>query len=133
MDPARKRLVRLTVALAAAVLLAGALVYTSFGASSQARTPAQLAQAALSGERYQLTGRVAAGSYERRGDLHSFRVAERAGGASVPVQYRGSVPDPFREGREVIVTVSRDATGTFVGEKDSLITKCPSKFEAKRS
>ncbi len=133
MDPARKRLVRLTVALAAAVLLAGALVFTSFSASSTARTPGQLAAAAAPGERYQLTGRVAEGSYERRGDLHRFRVAERAGGASVPVTYRGSVPDPFREGREVIVTVSRDADGTFVGEKDSLITKCPSKFEAKRS
>ena len=132
MDPARKRLVRLTVALTAAVLLAGALVFTSFSASSTARTPAQLA-AAAPGERYQLTGRVADGSYERRGDLHRFRVAERAGGPSVPVEYRGSVPDPFREGREVIVTVSRDASGTFVGEKDSLITKCPSKFEAKRS
>ncbi len=132
MDPARKRLVRLTVALTAAVLLAGALVFTSFSASSTARTPGQLATAAA-GERYQLTGRVADGSYERRGDLHRFRVAERAGGASVPVEYRGSVPDPFREGREVIVTVSRGANGTFVGEKDSLITKCPSKFEAKRS
>jgi cytochrome c-type biogenesis protein CcmE len=132
MDPARKRLVRLTVALTAAVLLAGALVFTSFSASSTARTPGQLATA-TAGERYQLTGRVADGSYERRGDLHRFRVAERAGGASVPVEYRGSVPDPFREGREVIVTVSRAANGTFVGEKDSLITKCPSKFEAKRS
>ena len=133
MDPARKRLVRLTVALTAAVLLAGALVFTSFSASSTARTPAQLATSAAPGERYQLTGRVEAGSYERRGDRHAFRVAERAGGPSVAVEYRGSLPDPFKEGREVIVTVTRGASGTFVGEKDSLITKCPSKFEAKRS
>jgi cytochrome c-type biogenesis protein CcmE len=55
-------------------------------------------------------------------------VRERKGQASVPVSYQGSVPDPFREGREVIVTVQRGANGTFVGEKDSLITKCPSKF-----
>ena len=34
---------------------------------------------------------------------------------------------PFREGREVIVDV-RKAGGTWVGEKDSLTTKCPSKF-----
>jgi cytochrome c-type biogenesis protein CcmE len=133
MDPARKRLVRLTVALAAAVLLAGALVYTSFSASSEARTPGQLAAAASSGESYQLTGKVADGSYVRKGDLHSFRVREREGSASVPVSYRGSLPDPFREGREVIVTVRRDASGTFVGEKDSLITKCPSKFESRET
>ena len=58
-------------------------------------------------------------------------VRERTGEASVPVVYNGTVPDPFREGREVIVTVQRDAGGTFVGEKDSLITKCPSKFTKK--
>jgi len=133
MDPARKRLVRLTVALAAAVLLASALVYTSFSASSEARTPAQLAAGAEAGRSYQLTGKVADGTWERRGDLHTFRVRERVGQESVPVQYRGSVPDPFREGREVIITVRRDASGTFVGEKDSLITKCPSKFETKRT
>jgi cytochrome c-type biogenesis protein CcmE len=50
---------------------------------------------------------------------------------SVPVSYAGSVPDPFREGREVIVTVQRPAgTGSvFVGERNSLITKCPSKYK----
>jgi cytochrome c-type biogenesis protein CcmE len=132
MDPARKRTVRLVVALSVAVLLAGALAWTSFSASSEARTPAQLG-AAKAGERYQLTGKVAAGSWDRKGDVHTFRVRERAGEASVPVRYQGAVPDPFREGREVIVTVRRDASGTFVGEKDSLITKCPSKFQDEKT
>src|SRR3712207_3607113 len=127
MDPARKRAVRLVVALGAAVLLAGALIWTTFSASSEARTPAQLTNAEA-GKSYQLTGRVAQGSYVRRGDIHTFRVRERAGSASVPVRSQGSVPDPFREGREIIVTVRKGADGTFVGERDSLITKCPSKF-----
>ena len=131
MDPARKRTVRLVVALSAALLLAGALAWTSFSASSEARTPAQLANA-KAGESYQLTGKVADGTYVRKGDVHTFRVRERAGAASVPVTYKGSVPDPFREGREVIVTVQKGADGTFVGEKDSLITKCPSKFTAEK-
>lgn len=131
MDPSRKRTVRLVVALTAAVLLAGALAVTSFSASSEARTPKQLANAQV-GESYQLTGRVAKGSYERRGDVHTFLVQERKGTETVPVTYKGSVPDAFREGREVIITVSREAGGSgFVGEKDSLITKCPSKFSAK--
>ncbi len=128
MDPARKRTVRLIVALSAAVLLAVALAYTSFSASSQATTPRQLAAAAKPGESYQLTGRVQDGTYKRDGTVHEFRVRERAGTASVPVRYEGSVPDPFREGREVIVTVRKGEDGTFVGEKDSLVTKCPSKF-----
>ena len=41
--------------------------------------------------------------------------------------YAGPVPDPFREGREVIVTVRKQGD-TFVGERDSLVTTCPSKF-----
>jgi cytochrome c-type biogenesis protein CcmE len=60
-----------------------------------------------------------------------FRVRDRGGRASVPVRYSGAVPEPFREGREIIVTV-RPERGTFVGEPDSLITKCPSKFTAAR-
>lgn len=125
MDPARKRTVRLVVALSAALLLAGALAWTSFSASSEARTPAQLVNAEP-GKSYELTGVVAKDSYTRDGNVHTFRVRERTGTASVPVRYEGTVPDPFREGREVIVTASKDASGTFVGSK--LITKCPSKF-----
>ena len=128
MDPARKRTIRLTVALSAALLLAVALAYTSFSASSEAKTPGQLAASAKPGESYQLTGKVQDGTYKRSGSVHEFRVRERAGTASVPVRYEGSVPDPFREGREVIVTVRKGQDGTFVGEKDSLVTKCPSKF-----
>jgi cytochrome c-type biogenesis protein CcmE len=126
MDPSRKRIVRLTVALSAAVLLAVALAYTSFSASSAATTPKQLAASAEVGKSYDLTGRVEKGSYTRNGSVHEFRVAERTGGASVPVRYEGSVPDPFREGREVIVTVRKQQDGTFEGTK--VVTKCPSKF-----
>ncbi len=132
MDPARKRKVRLVVALTAAVLLAGALAYTSFSSSSEARTPSQLARSAEPGRSYQLTGKVAAGSVRREGATLFFRVRDRQGVTSVPVRYRGTVPDPFREGREVIVTVRKQGA-LFVGERDSLVTKCPSKFKSKSS
>jgi cytochrome c-type biogenesis protein CcmE len=48
--------------------------------------------------------------------------------ASIPVRYSGEVPDPFADGREVIVT-GKVEEGTFAAERDSLITKCPSKFQ----
>jgi cytochrome c-type biogenesis protein CcmE len=132
MDPSRKRRIRLVVALAAAVLLAGALAYTSFSASSEAKTPSQLARSATAGQSYDLTGKVVAGSIQRQGSTLFFRVRDRNGSGSVPIRYTGVVPDPFREGREVIVTVRKQG-GTFVGEKDSLVTKCPSKFTDKPS
>ena len=128
MDPSRKRKVRFVVALSVAVLLAGALVYTSFSASSEARTPSQLLTASAPGEVYKLTGRVEPG-YRRDGTTTHFRVRDRAGKGSVPVSYEGTLPDPFREGREVIVSVRKQGTG-FVGERGSLITKCLSKFTA---
>jgi cytochrome c-type biogenesis protein CcmE len=131
MDPARKRTVRLVVALTAAVLLAGALVYTSFSASSEARSPSQLLSSAQPGKTYQLTGKVVA-DYERHGTITNFRVRDRSGKVSVPVRYDGALPDPFRAGREVIVDVRKEG-GVFVGEKDSLVTKCPSKFTADES
>jgi cytochrome c-type biogenesis protein CcmE len=131
MDPARKRTVRLVVALSAAVLLAGALLYTSFSASSEARTPSQLLTMAQPGKTYQLTGKVVAG-YERDGTVTHFRVRDRAGNVSVPVRYEGVLPDPFRAGREVIVDVRKQGD-VFVGEKDSLVTKCPSKFTADKT
>jgi cytochrome c-type biogenesis protein CcmE len=125
-DPARKRTVRLVSALTAALLLAGALIYTSFSASSPAKTPSQLASSAEAGRSYQLTGKVVPG-YAHHGDTLDFRVRDRNGTASVPVRYTGTVPDPFRGGREVIVTVRKQGL-VYVGERDSLVTKCPSKF-----
>jgi cytochrome c-type biogenesis protein CcmE len=123
MDPARKRKLRLVVALAAAVCLAGALVYTSFSAASEAAQPSDLRE----GKSYELTGKVVNDSIERSGDELRFRIRDRDGTESVAVVYTGSVPDPFREGREVIVS-GELKNRTFVAERDSLVTKCPSKF-----
>ena len=127
MDPTRKRKIRLVVALGTALFLATALIYTSFNASTEAKTPSELVSAADTGRSYELTGKVVDGSVDRRGDELLFRVRDREGSASVPVVYSGVVPDPFRDGREVIVSGEmRD--GTFAAERDSLVTKCPSKF-----
>lgn len=128
MDPARKRKLRLIVALSAAVLLASALVYTSFSAASPALSPSQLVKVAQPGRSYQVTGTVVGGSVRRGGETLYFSVQDRAGSTAVPVAYTGTVPDPFREGREVIVTVQRQGS-SFVGERNSLITKCPSKYK----
>lgn len=130
MDPSRKRRLRLVVALTAAMLLAGALIYTSFSAATDAKQPSQLLRSASSGGSYQLTGKVVAGSIVHNGDSMRFAVRDRNGrGAALPVTYTGEVPDPFRAGREIIVKgTMRD--GTFVGQRDSLVTKCPSKFQA---
>jgi cytochrome c-type biogenesis protein CcmE len=129
MNPARKRRIRLVVALTAALLLASALVYTSFSAGSDERTAGQLLQSAVVGETYTLAGTVAPGSVRREDGVLWFRVLDpKRPTVSARVRYTGLVPDPFREGRGVMVKVRRHGE-LFVGEKDTMVTKCPSKFQ----
>jgi cytochrome c-type biogenesis protein CcmE len=129
-DPARKRTIRLVIALSVAVLLAVALIYTSFSASTEAKEPSQLLGASP-GTSYEMTGKVVPGSIEKQGNGIAFRVVDREGeGTALPVTYHGTVPDPFRGGREIVLTGAMES-GTFVGEPETLITKCPSKFTTK--
>jgi cytochrome c-type biogenesis protein CcmE len=129
-DPQRKRKIRLVAALSVAVLLAVALIYTSFSASTEAKEPSELLNAAP-GTSYEMTGRVVKGSIQREGNGIAFRVVDRdGGGQTLPVTYTGAVPDPFRGGREIVLD-GKVENGTFVGEPETLITKCPSKFTTK--
>ncbi len=130
MDPRRKRTIRLVIALSVAVLLGGALIYTSFSGATETRQPSELLAGATPGKSYELTGKVARGTVERSDNELQFRVRDRSGTASVPVRYSGAVPDPFREGREVLVDGHLKG-GRFVGEPNTMTTKCPSKFKAK--
>jgi cytochrome c-type biogenesis protein CcmE len=131
-DPSRKRKIRLVVALGTAVVLAAALVYTSFSASTEAKEPSQLINAAP-GQNYDLTGKVVTGSVTHDGPELRFRVADRENASeSIPVTYTGTVPDPFRGGREIVLTGSMEK-GVFVGEPDTLVTKCPSKYTAEEA
>jgi cytochrome c-type biogenesis protein CcmE len=129
MDPSRKRVIRLTLALTAALLLASALVYTSFSAGREELTASQLLHKAKPGQSYVLAGTVLDGSVHRAGSELSFRVRDPKLHLSVPVSYTGIVPDPFRQGRGVLVTVHQQGA-QFIGEQNSLTTKCPSKYQA---
>jgi cytochrome c-type biogenesis protein CcmE len=130
MDPSRKRAIRLVVALTTALLLASALVYTSFAAGRDELTASQLLRRAQPGRSYILAGTVLKGSVRHVGDALVFRVRDPKLRVSVPVSYTGIVPDPFAAGRGVLVTVHEQGSSSFVGEPNSLTTKCPSKYQA---
>jgi cytochrome c-type biogenesis protein CcmE len=132
MDPSRKRAIRLVVALTAALLLASALVYTSFAAGRDEVTASQLLAKAKPGKSYILAGTVLANSVHHHGTALLFRVRDPKLKVSVPVRYTGIVPDPFAEGRGVLVTV-REQGSRWIGEQNSLTTKCPSKYQAASS
>lgn len=127
MDPSRKRAIRMTVALTAALILASALVYTSFSAGEDVVTASQLLTRAKPGQAYILGGTVLSEQHLGGGVL-LFRVRDPKLDESVPVRYAGLVPDPFAVGRGVLVTVQQQGA-QFVGQPGSLTTKCPSKFQ----
>ena len=131
-DPSRKRKIRLVVALSVAVLLAVALIYTSFSASTQAKEPSQVLTS-TPGTKTEMNGKVVPGSIKQVGEGITFEVKDRKGSnETMDVSYEGAIPDPFRGGREIVLTGAYE-NGTFVGEPESLITKCPSKFTTNAS
>jgi cytochrome c-type biogenesis protein CcmE len=129
MDPSRKRAIRLSVALTAALLLATALIYVSFTAGRDELTASQLKQKAKPGGQYILAGTVEDGSIIHEGATLRFSVLSPNRKVAVPVTYTGLVPDPFAAGRAVLVNVTDDG-GRFIGQQNSLTTKCPSKYQA---
>lgn len=133
MDPSRKRAIRLTVALTVAVLLATALIWTSFSAGRSDYTAGQLLHKGKPGTTYILAGTVIPSGYRRTETGLDFRIRDPQRDVSVPVSYAGSVPDPMAPGRAVLVDVREGSGGTWVGQGNSLTTKCPSKYQAKSS
>jgi cytochrome c-type biogenesis protein CcmE len=73
-----------------------------------------------------LNGEIAQGSVEQKpGDINlKFTVSD--GGKTIPVVYRGVVPDTFQAGTPVVVEGSLDASGVF--QAKTLMVKCPSKY-----
>ena len=125
--------VRLVIALSIAATLAVFLLYTSIaGGGNPSISPSDLGERS---ERVQLAGLVVG---PVTGDAHAgglrFELEDIDEGSAVAVRvlYTGSVPDLFRVGRHIVVT-GQLRRGTFVAEPGSMITKCPSKYEPKRS
>ena len=119
---------RLVIALSVAFVLAVFLLYTSIaGGGTPSLQPGQ-----LDGRNGEVTlGGIVVGT--PTGNAHDtplrFRLKDRHGSATVPVRYWGSVPDLFRAGREIAVTGAL-RNGTFVAQRNTLVTKCPSKYQA---
>jgi cytochrome c-type biogenesis protein CcmE len=123
--------VRLVIALSVAAVLAVFLLYSSIAGGG---TPS-LRPSSLSGHtgRVSLTGRVIG---KPTGDAHGaglhFRLRDVQGTKTVPVVYKGSVPDLFRSGRDIVVDGTLQ-NGVFVAVPGTLVTKCPSKYTPKNT
>jgi cytochrome c-type biogenesis protein CcmE len=122
----------LVIALSVAAVLAVFLLYVSIagGRTAQVKPSELSAHAGTVNLVGRVVGRARGAGYSTDG--LRFRVGDIKGTATVPVVYHGSVPDQFKTGRDVVVA-GRYANGVFVAKRDSLVTKCPSKFSPKKT
>ena len=123
---ARSSPARLVVALSVAAVLVIFLVYTSIAggtpSSSRASCPRHARPVSLVGivvgpRGDALTGRPA------------LRLARHHGQATVPVVYHGDVPDLFKVGPRHRRRRARSRTASSSRKPDTLVTKCPSKYQ----
>lgn len=116
----------------AVVIALGYLGFTAFqGASMYYLTVDELLARndAAYGERVRLMGKVEDGSVVRNSETNTLHFAVAGeDGTSLPVVYSGVVPDAFKQGSDIVVEGSLMRAGTF--QADSLLVKCPSKYEA---
>src|SRR3981189_1086970 len=84
-------------------------------------TPSMVAEKQISaGKRFRLGGLVQPGSLTRGDNLAvTFKVAD--GSATLPVAYKGILPDLFREGQGVVAEGALDVSGVF--KADTVLAK----------
>jgi len=81
------------------------------------------------GERLRLGGIVMDGSIEYDAQTMILKFDVTDGTTSLPVVYKGVLPDTFKNGVEVVVEGTYASNGVF--KAVTLLTKCPSKYEPK--
>jgi cytochrome c-type biogenesis protein CcmE len=91
-------------------------------------TPSELAAKPIeTGSRFRLGGLVEKGSVHKDGLTVRFRVTD--GGSSLPVTYRGLLPDLFREEQGVVTEGKLNASGVFVA--DTVLAKHDERYMPK--
>lgn len=130
---------RLIVALGTAVVLATFMLYVALKGGDVQEPLLQASELVsrrelASSQSVQVDGIAAGPIRGTQGERFTFYVTDRAGRYRTKVIYRGSVPDAFRVGRNVIVRGTLETSGdgerVFRARPGTLVTKCPSKFES---
>ncbi len=121
---------RLVIALSVAALLAIFLVYTAIAGGG--RPVLQPGKLKGHREKVSLGGKVVGPVRSSAKSGYRFRIRDVNGTATIPVVYRDTPPPQFKVGREISVD-GRVRNGVFVGDRGTLVTKCPSKYSSKPS
>jgi cytochrome c-type biogenesis protein CcmE len=115
-------------------VFAGAIGYLAFAGAKQAwvyhlTVDQFLASPQYKMERVRLCGPTEKDRFFARPGSLEAKFILKGTGATVPVEYRGVIPEMFKAGCDVVVEGKLDTAGVF--QADLLMTKCASKYEAK--
>ena len=122
---------KLLVASTVLILAVGFLVFNAMGSSmAYYQTIGELRASGkdLTGERVRVGGDVVPGSIQRTGLEDEIRFTVTDGTQTMDMVYSEVVPDIFKDNVEVVAEGHVGPDGVFHAE--SLLTKCPSRFEA---
>jgi cytochrome c-type biogenesis protein CcmE len=130
--PRRHRSLPISFILGGLAIL-GAVIYLVY-ANTQANavyyfTVSELKHCSIcSSQSVRVAGVVQAGSIVHNDQQQQIRFVISDGGHTLPVVYSGIVPDIFRPG--ITVVVEGHYTGQSPFQAQTLLAKCPSKFQA---
>ena len=117
----QRRLTMISGALAVLAIAAGLVLNALSSSIVFFSTPTMAMEKPVpTGKRFRLGGMVEQGSLVRGENLAvSFKVSD--GGATLPVTYKGILPDLFREGQGVVAEGAMDGAGVF--KADTVLAK----------
>ncbi len=116
MTPRRKRLAWAVGGVAVFAAAVGLVLYALSSNIVFFYTPTQIAAHEVPANRaFRIGGLVENGSVERIGIEVKFRVTD--GAKTVPVVYRGTLPDLFREGKGVVAQGRLQPDGSFTASE----------------
>ncbi len=78
-----------------------------------------------------VAGKVVPGTIQKGDDAFTYRFSISDGAGTIPVIYKGALPDVFQENIEVVVEGKYSQDGVFNAK--TVLAKCPSKFESAES
>jgi cytochrome c-type biogenesis protein CcmE len=132
--PSRRRRKRLPISfILGGLAILGAVIYLIY-ATTQANAAFYLTVPELkscttcAAQSVRVAGVVQAGSVVNNEQNQQISFVIAGSGQSLPVVYSGIVPDIFGPGITVVVEGHYTGTGPF--QAQTLLTKCPSKFQA---
>jgi cytochrome c-type biogenesis protein CcmE len=130
----KARTIKIAVSAAVLVLGLSGLMYTSLseGTEYYKHVDEVMADpAAWQGKRLQLHGFVVDKSIMQKPNTLEYLFNVQTNGKVVSARYTGVMPDTFKDGSEVVLKGQLGPNG-FLVDRNGVMAKCPSKYEANR-